>query len=280
MAEEMTHPALDRYFARIGHAGPASPTLPTLRMLHRRHAETIPFENLDALLKHSVRLDAPALEEKLLERGRGGYCFEQNALFASVLRALGFRVTCLAARVRWMAPENAATPRTHMLLRVDLPEGPYIADVGFGGLTLTEPLALVADAAQPTSHEAFRFKTVAGEFEMQARLGEEWRSLYRFSLDEQNAADYEVANWFISTHPNSIFTGNLMAARPSEGRRYALMNTDFTVRHLDGRIEQHRLETAAALAEVLSRDFLITLPENAQEELKPFVDAWNSAPRP
>lgn len=96
-----------------------------------RHAEAIPFENLNPLLRWPVRLDAPSLQRKMVRAGRGGYCFEQNLLLSHALTALGFRVTGLAARMLWNVPEGVVTPRGHMLLCVDIDEQPYIVDVGF-----------------------------------------------------------------------------------------------------------------------------------------------------
>ena len=116
------------------------PTLDTLRTLVLRHTEAIPFENLDPLLGRPVRLDAASLEEKLVLGGRGGYCYEQNLLLRHALEALGFRVARLAARVLWNAPEGAVTPLTHMMLRVDLGEGSFLADVGFGTQPLLGPV--------------------------------------------------------------------------------------------------------------------------------------------
>src|SRR5471032_2344964 len=95
---------LDAYFARIGYDGPRMATLETLRALHRLQPQVIAFENLDPLLGRPVRLDASSLEQKLVHGGRGGYCFEQNLLFAHALRAIGFKVTELAARVLWNVP--------------------------------------------------------------------------------------------------------------------------------------------------------------------------------
>ena len=131
---------LDAYFHRVGYAGPRAATLEALRWLHARHAEAIPYENLDPLVGRPVRLDPASLERKLVRGGRGGYCFEQNLLFRHVLEALGFRVTGLAARVLWNAVEGVVPPRGHMVLRVELADGPYLADVGFGGQSLTGPL--------------------------------------------------------------------------------------------------------------------------------------------
>src|SRR5258706_13268600 len=147
---------LDAYFRRIGYSGERTPTLDTLRALQCRHTEAIPFENLNPLLGWPVRLDAASLEQKLVRDGRGGYCFEQNLLFLHVLKALGFSVLGLAARVLWNVPAGVITSRSHMLLRVDIGEEPYIADVGFGGQVLTGPLRLEPDTEQATPHEPFR----------------------------------------------------------------------------------------------------------------------------
>src|SRR5689334_9048986 len=131
---------LDAYFERIGYTGAGTPTLDTLRVILLRHTEAIAFENLDPLLRRRVRLDAASLERKLVRDGRGGYCFEHNLLLRHALEGIGFAVTGLAARVIWNAPEGALRPRTHMLLRVQVEGTPYLADVGFGGQTLTGPL--------------------------------------------------------------------------------------------------------------------------------------------
>src|SRR5262249_35987587 len=117
---------LDAYFERIGYAGERSPTLATLQAIHLRHATIIPFENLTPLLHQPVRLDLASLQHNLVQSGRGGYCFEQNLLLLAVLRALGFQVTGLAARVRWNVPDEVVTARGHMLLRVEL-DGPQLS---------------------------------------------------------------------------------------------------------------------------------------------------------
>src|SRR4051812_32745388 len=152
----MTPFDLNAYFTRVGFSGVASPTLDTLRELHLRHTQSIPFENLNPLLGWPVQLDPVSLQQKLIQARRGGYCYEQNLLFKQALEAIGFRVTGLAARVVWNVTEGVVLPRTHMLLRIDLAGQPYIADVGFGGLTLTAPLLLEAGIEQPTPHESFR----------------------------------------------------------------------------------------------------------------------------
>jgi len=254
---------LDAYFARIGYSGSRLPTLDTLRGIHLHHAQTVPFENLDPLLNRPVNLDLASLERKLVHEGRGGYCFEQNLLLAEVLRTLGFDLTCLAARVVWNAPEGALRPRTHMLIAVNFKDGPYIADVGFGGLTLSAPLRLAADIEQETPHELFRLVNVDGRFVVQALLRDAWKSLYQFDLQPQLLPDYEVANWFVSTHPKSHFTFVLIAARTAPGCRYALANNQLAVHRTGAASQQRILSSAAELRGVLEDTFRIVLPQDA-----------------
>jgi N-hydroxyarylamine O-acetyltransferase len=252
---------LDAYFRRIAYSGMRTPTLATLRELQLRHALAIAFENLDALARRAVRLDAESLQRKIVGAGRGGYCFEQNLLFSQVLRALGFPVTALAARVVWERPVDEIRPRSHMLLLVELDEGRYLSDVGFGGLTPTAPLALTPGVEQRTPHETFRVVEVGQELVTEARVGGQWKPLYRYDLQPQHEVDIEVLNFFVAEHVESPMRGRLIAARAATDRRFALRDGTFTVHHLDGRREQRELETLAELREVLQGTFGIAVPE-------------------
>lgn len=254
---------IDAYLRRIGWTGPAEPTPETLLALVARHVASIPFENLNPFLGLAVELDPAALEEKLVANRRGGYCFEQNALFALALETLGFQATGLAARVLWNGPEDAITPRSHMLLRVELRGRTYLADVGFGGNTPTGPLLLEEGREQETPHEPYRLTPYDGDWLMHARIGEEWKALYRFDLQRQYPVDYAATNYFLSTSPSSHFVTGLVAARAEEGRRLALRGRDFAIHHAGGRTERRRLESADEILAALDRDFLITPPEPA-----------------
>lgn len=250
---------LDAYFRRIGYTGARTPVLETLRAIHLQHALSIPFENFAPLLRHTPRLDLASLEQKLVHARRGGYCFEQNLLLSHVLRRLGFKVTDLAARVAWNAPPGVVRPRTHMLLCVDLEDGRYVADVGFGGLTLTAPLRLAADIEQPTPHETFRLIAAEGGFAMQALLQDTWKTLYRFDLQPQLLPDYELSNWYVATHPESHFTLVLMVALPGPHSRMALNNNQLTRYTADAPPQQRLLETPHELRSVLRETFGLTL---------------------
>lgn len=257
---------LDAYFRRIGYDGGRAPTLETLRALHARHTEAIPFENLNPFLGWPVLLDLPSIERKLVGEGRGGYCFEQNSLFRAGLEALGFATTGLAARVIWNEPEGAITPRSHMLLRVEVGGSPYVADVGFGGQTLTGPLRLEPWAEQATPHEPYRLMPAGDEFVMEARIRGGWRPLYRFDLKEQPRADYEVSNWYLSHHPESHFVTSLIAARQAPGHRYTLRDRELAVHRLGGGTERRTLADVRELREALEGVFRIGLPDSPELE--------------
>jgi N-hydroxyarylamine O-acetyltransferase len=219
----MSDPAgldVEAYLERIGHVGPREPTPAVLQALHRAHATHIPFENLDILLGRPIRLDLPSLEAKLVWGGRGGYCFEQNLLFAAVLEQSGFPVQRLAARVR--AGARRLLPRNHMLLLVSAGGATWLADVGFGA---EGPLWPVPFAAGEESRQgAWTYRVVPREepglWTLQSRGGADWTDLYVFSLEPQEQIDYEVVSYYTSTHPDSPFVRTLTAqtASPEERR--------------------------------------------------------------
>ncbi|SAK72946.1 N-hydroxyarylamine O-acetyltransferase [Caballeronia temeraria] len=260
---------LAAYFERIGFSGPArpAPTLDTLRALHLLHPQAIPFENLDVLIGRPVRLDLESVQRKLVTDKRGGYCFEQNRLFRSVLQTLGFRVRSFAGRVLWGREAPDMPPRTHMLLLVDLDEGTFVADVGFGGMTLSAPLVLQTGLEQITPHGAFRLEDASGEpqaYLLQALVNGTWTNVYRFDLDPQYDADYEMANHFVSTYPQSVFVHNLLAARLAPGKRYGLFNRRFSA-HDEREGSDHReLDGVAGLRRVLESELGIRLPDSAE----------------
>lgn len=268
---------LDAYFARIGYTGSRAPTLETLRGLHFAHTMTIPFENLTVLAKRPVVLDLPSLQRKLVAEKRGGYCFEVNGFFAAVLRQLGFDITTLIGRVRWKTPEEVDTGPSHMLSLVELPEGRFIADIGFGGLTMTAPIRFETDVEQETPHEPRRLVAHGLGYELQAKLGDAWAPVYRFTLEPQTRADYELSNWYTSTHPSSIFVQFLIVGRPQPDRRMTLFNREFTTRYLDGRVDACKLESVDEIAGVLAGHFGIALSEaDKTAMLEPYIDAWRA----
>lgn len=247
---------LPAYFRRIGHTGSTAPTLDTLRALHLAHTMTFVFENLDNWSNRPVSLRLEDIAAKMIAGGRGGYCFETNALFAAVLERLGYRVGYLAARVVWMQPPGARSPRTHMLLRVTLDGRDWIADVGFGAIGQTVPLALDTDAQQATPHETRRFRRDGDVVVHQVELAPgEWADVYRFDLIEAVPADYEVGNWYVATYPDSLFRKSVLVTLPRADHRLTVAFGEFTKRHLDGRAEKRAIRDDADLRRILIEEF-------------------------
>jgi N-hydroxyarylamine O-acetyltransferase len=209
-----------------------------------------------------VDLDPAMLQAKLVGARRGGYCHEHNAMFHDVLAELGFTVTALAARVVW-AFKGQPAPLTHRLTLVDLPEGRYIVDVGFGGNTPTAPLRLEPGMEQGTPHGTYRLALDGEVFELQLRTDDAWEAMYRFTLTPQTRIDFEVANWYTSTNPRSMFTQNLIVCRVVGDTRVNLRNANLSIRQPDGRAEHRVLASASDLRQVLEDVMELALPTTA-----------------
>lgn len=219
--------SLEGYFQRIDYQGGESATLDTLHQLHFAHTCTIPFENLDALQNITPQLDDASIYQKIVVAGRGGWCFEQNALFNRVLCQLGFDVTGLSARVLLANP--AVLPaRTHRLLQVRVQQEVWIADVGFGGKTTPVPLRLVADVKQQTSHGLYSFSQQDNTWYLHYHDGDLPLTLYCFNLEGQCDADYQMANHYVATWPESHFRRALTLSLflPQGGRTTLYSNAE------------------------------------------------------
>ena len=255
---------LDRYFARIGYTGPRTPTLATLNAIARAHVESIPFENLDVLLGRPIELELDAVQRKLVDARRGGYCFEQNSYLLAVLTELGFTARPLSGRVRMGRPRDYIPARTHLVVRVEL-DGPWLVDVGVGSMSMASAIRLVLDEPQPTPHETRRLVRDGDRIFHQALLGSEWNDIYELTLEEMPAIDREVANWYTSAHPQSTFKARLTVARAlPEGRRITLLNRELTVRERDGSSEQRIVASPAELLSVLDEKFGLVFPPGTE----------------
>ncbi len=251
---------LDAYFRRTGYAGPREASLPALQALHAAHATSIPFENLAIQLGElPLRLDLEALQDKLVARRRGGYCFEHNHLFQAVLRQLGFEVAALEARVRMGNP--AALPRTHMLLSVAVEGRGWLADVGFGGEGLLHPVPMDGEPSLQ-AQGLLRVAEEGGLKVLQSGQPMGWMDLYAFEPVPREAVDFEVANWYTSTHPESRFVKTLTAQLILPCGRRILRGLDYTdVRN--GEVS-HRVLEVTEIPSVLRRDFGLDIPDGAR----------------
>lgn len=264
---------LDAYLDRIGFDGEREPTPAVLRALHRGHTLSLPFENLDVILGRGIRLDSASLQDKLLHRPRGGYCYEHVSLFAAALERLGFGVTGLSGRIR-LVP-GTLLPATHAVLRVETAETAstgrvWLCDVGFGSGPLA-PLEL-ADGAEESAgdwHHRLERRTVAPGADgwvLSVWDAEErrWQDRHGFVLTPQYPVDYELGSHFIATHPRSPFTTRAFVQRVFPNRLHVLDGTSLTVtRPADGSRqtrELHPREVPEALDELFG--IRLTAPDS------------------
>ncbi len=209
---------LPAYLERIGLTGTPSPA-----ELHRAHVTQIPFENLDPLVGIPVSLEPDAIAAKLVDGGRGGYCFEHNLLFKRALEARGLSVEPILARVRNGQPPLPASPLTHLLLRVQYEGSVWHADVGFGQGTLLEPIPFGPGGPYEQSGWRYRVVSEAALLVLQAETTDGWRDLYAFRPEPAEPIDIEVNNWFTCTHPDSRFVRRLLVTRhDKDGSRTTL----------------------------------------------------------
>ena len=243
---------LHDYLERVGVSEPLSADRESLRTLHVAHREAFLFENVSIQTGGGVSVALEDIERKFLDERRGGYCFEHNTLFSAALREIGFAVTTLLGRVRRGPPERWC--RTHMVLRVTIDNEPWLADVGFGGIGLLEPIPMRDGTA---SDQVGLTYTLRREAQVWVLTGNE--DLYEFSEDPQTPGDVEVANHYTSTHPDSVFRRTLTIQRTTRAERTILRHNTFT-RYVGGRIEDRAIDNTDARA--IARDvFGVTLPD-------------------
>ncbi|OKJ51545.1 acetyltransferase [Streptomyces sp. CB02261] len=254
---------LDAYLARIGYEperdGKLVPDLRTLTYLHRAHVAAVPFENLDVALGKPVLLDVKSLQSKLVDRRRGGYCYEQNSLFAAVLERIGFTVAGRGARNR--SRGAVLPPVTHALLAVTIEGEQWLTDVGFGWQGLLEPMPLRDGARVEQSGWTFAVGVEEeGIHVLRSLRPQGWTDLYAFAPQTLYPGDFTVMNHYSSSHPQSRFLGQVVAQRPGADVRRALVRTTLSSVRSDG-VTEERIVRAGGLIATLETEFGIELDE-------------------
>ncbi len=246
------------------------PTLALLQQLIHHHLLHIPFENIDPFLQTGVELDMNAISHKMLHRNRGGYCFEHNKLFLQILKQLGFQARSLAARVTVNQDINDIdVAKTHRFNIVEIEDERYIVDVGFG--LYTPPLAvLVSNEDKVTQHPLGTYKVTYrnGLYILVTLLGGEWKELYRFNLEEIQEADFDMANWYLTTHPDSKFVNSLIASKLTSEGRYSLHNCQLNFYCHNGEKNSTDLNSASELLTCLNDIFELHSPNQKYLEKK------------
>jgi N-hydroxyarylamine O-acetyltransferase len=208
------------YLARIHYSGPTEANAKTLRALHRAHLVAVPFENLDIHLVRKITVDEAAILNKVVALRRGGFCYELNGAFAALLRALGFQVTLLSARVA-RANGDEGPEFDHLTLRVDL-EDPWLADVGFGESFL-EPLRLEAGRDQLDPTGTYQLRAQDERLRMEKFVADgSWKPQYSFSLQARRLEEFAGMCRYHQTSPESSFTQKRLCSRATPDGRITL----------------------------------------------------------
>lgn len=247
------------YFARIEYAGSTEPTLQTLSALHTAHLVSVPFENHDIPRGVPIVLDVDAMFDKIVRRNRGGFCYELNGVFASLLASLGYDVTLLSAGVADDAgvfgPEY-----DHLLLLVRL-DGPYIADVGFGN-GFVAPLAFRDGLEQSQGASRFRFVAIDERWQLDRSDNDgPWKPQYSFADTPRALTEFAGMCLYHQTSADSPFTRKRLATRLTESGRATLVDRKLTI---DDNGEQtiRELDPEELTEDVLRERFGLIIPQH------------------
>lgn len=218
---------VDAILDRIGIADRPAPSADALAALQRAWVGAIPFENLDIVLGRPIRLALPAIEDKLIRRGRGGYCLEHVALFVALLRALGWDAhQALASMIDLEARQ---VPPTHATAIVRIGDDRWMADVGFGGGPLL-PLPLRDGASVGGDGTwAHRLVRVGDRWQQETWRNDRWSPTHATDAEPATDAELAAANRWVSTDPSSLFVGRAVLMRVSEGERVVLVDRELRV---------------------------------------------------
>ena len=247
----------DAYLARLGLAAVRSDEA-GLRALQEAQIRAIPFENFDPLLGKVPALGVEDVFAKCVPGRRGGYCFELNTLFDAALEAAGFTTRRMLARV-WLRGGRDA-PRSHLVLRVDLPHGAYLADAGFGGPGSLAPLKLGYAGEQRAPNGVFRLSEDAesGATVFERQTAEGWQPLYAFDGAHVTDGDVAAANYCAATWEAAPFGSHAFLGSYAGDLRYGLFDRGLTVSGPAGE-ERRELADFEDFADVVTSEMGIGL---------------------
>lgn len=243
---------VDAYLDRLGLTQPYGADLDSLRELHERHLATVPFENLDVHLGVPVEFTDDALFDKIVRRRRGGVCYETNALFALLLRELGFEVSLLAARP-YHEGRGFGWPFEHLALRVDLGE-PWLVDIGVGRF-IGHPLRMNARGVQHDPEGEFRIVDAA-DGDLDVVHGETVK--FRLETRARQLHEFTPTWWWHSTSPDSFIRKQPLCAITTPNGRVTLMG-DRLIETIDGERVERILTDDQEILEVYRTRFGVSL---------------------
>lgn len=246
---------LQKYLDRINFGGEVKADIATLSEMMRCQLFSVPFENLDVQAGKTVSLVPEEIVDKIIERKRGGYCFEVNGLFAMALEALGVPYQFVAARPMLYPVRK---PKTHMAIVVNADGAEWLCDLGFGSYGIRAPMRLdLLNAETRQDFDTFMLsKTNEREYLLQALIEGEWANQYAFDLSSQEWIDFAPANYLTSTHPDAIFVQKLVVVLHNPKGRDILFG-DMLKTVVEGRVEKQMIRPEDK-ASVLYERFQLT----------------------
>lgn len=249
-----------KYLERIGIDFIPEPTVENLFMIQKAHLQSVPYETCDIALRNIVpSMNTDDIYNKIVNQKRGGYCFELNGAFAWLLRELGYKVK--ESFGRWHFSETEFAPsRRHRVIQVYFENETYIADVGVGRPTALTPLLLRFDVEQERNGMIFRITAdpILG-YAVQIQTPEGFKNFYSFQDKLDLPQDFVYVNYYLATHPDSLFRKKLMINLPAqEGRRSIYFEDGMFVFRRDGmETENIQPDNMTRLKEVLEQYFNI-----------------------
>ena len=249
---------LDAYLARINYTGPRTPTYDTLAGILHAHIASIPFESFDVLLGRPIRLDTAGLQAKIVTGRRGGYCFEHASLMHAALEAVGFAPVRHCSRVVLFEPRHESV-RQHMFVTVTVGGITYLIDPGFGPFACPVPIPIDgnSDLASASGH---RLAREGNDWILYVAKDGEQVQGWVSTLEEDYPVDFEMMNYYISTHPSSFFTHNILASAVTQDGRVNIMNQGVNIIS-NGAARTAQLADRKALRSLVAQHFGFDLPE-------------------
>lgn len=246
----------DQYLYRIGAEKlDISANFETLKFLQKQHLLNIPFENLDIHWKNPIVLDEKKFYEKIVGKGRGGFCYELNGLFYKLLEEIGFKSKIISARVS-NGKGDFGAEYDHLAILTEIENEEFLVDVGFGDFS-AEPLKFVLDIEQKDANGTFLIRKFDDDyFEVVKKDGDNWKSEYIFKDLERDLAEFSEMCNFHQTSPESHFTrGKVCSLMTNEGRK-TLTDKKF-IETKNGQKTEFEVDSDKEFLEILEREFNI-----------------------
>lgn len=222
---------LQQYLKRINFSGEIKLNLDGIKKLMQSQIFSVPFENIDVQAGKIISLIGDDIVTQIVDKNRGGYCYQINGIFSLMLQEIGIPHYYIAVRPLVNPGQNA---KTHLAIIATIENEDYLIDLGFGGNSIREPLKLSETGIEiKQNFDTFTLvKTEENEFLLQILIDKEWSNLYSFDLNPQRWIDFKPANHYNYSHPDSPFTQKLIVVLQNPlGKKILLKNAVKSVKN-------------------------------------------------